>query len=63
LVDDAEGLRFKLADIDGDDDMPPFVLPSHIGVEVEALMTVLGVVLEEEEEEEEEAAEEQIDED
>jgi hypothetical protein len=49
------------ADIDSDDEMPPFVLPSHIGVEVEAPVTALGVVLEEEEEEEA-AEEEQIDE-
>jgi hypothetical protein len=50
------------ADTDSDDEMPPFVLPSHIGVEVEAPMTALGVVLEEEEEEEA-AEEEKIDED
>lgn len=38
-------------DMDSADEMPPFVLPSDVGVEVEVPGRTLGVVLEEEEEE------------
>lgn len=41
------------SDIGSDDEMPPFVLPSHVGVEVDTSSRILDVVLEEEEEEEE----------
>jgi len=50
------------ADLGNDDEMPPFVLPSHVGVEVDIHPT-LGVVLEEEGEEEEVVDVERVDED
>jgi hypothetical protein len=40
------------SDMDSDDDMPPFVLPSHVGVEAEVPTRTLDIVLEEEEEDE-----------
>jgi len=54
------------ADVDSDDEMPPFVIPSNVGIEIEVPARTpgtLGVVHEEEEEEEEEAAAAQVDED
>lgn len=54
-----QSLRFGSADEDGeDDDMPPFVLPAHVGTEV-LTRQVLNAVIEEEEEEEDEYSREE----
>lgn len=47
------------SDADSDDEMPPFVLPSHVGVVVETPVRALDVLVEEDEEEEEEVSEEE----
>jgi len=47
------------ADTDSDDEMPPFVFPSHVGMVVDTSMKTLGVV-HEEEEAGEEGEEEQV---
>lgn len=56
----SQSLGFS-SDADSDDEMPPFVLPSHVGVVVETPVRALDVLIEEDEEEEEESEEELVD--
>jgi hypothetical protein len=58
----AQGFRFR-SDMDDEDDLPPFFLPSHVGVEaVEIKQRVLEVVAEEEEYDDEDTETTDVDE-